>query len=122
MSKHLKNIGVISALTVVSRFLGLARDQISAYIFGDNVFNSAFVTAFRLPNLFRRLLGEGSLTAAFLPTLQRELHETGRPGAYALLNKVVSWLSLITSVLCAAAVLFFSPLPSLDSMGNVCGL
>lgn len=107
MSKHLKNIGVISFLTVVSRFLGLARDQISAAIFGDSVFNSAFVTAFRLPNLFRRLLGEGSLTAAFLPTLQQELHENGRPGAYLLLNKVVSWLALITSTLCAVAVTFF---------------
>ena len=48
---------------------------------------SAFLTAFRLPNLFRRLLGEGSLTAAFLPTLQEELHANGRAGAFALLNR-----------------------------------
>jgi putative peptidoglycan lipid II flippase len=91
-------------LTVVSRFLGLVRDQISAAIFGDSVFNSAFVTAFRLPNLFRRLLGEGSLTAAFLPTLQHELHDRGRPGAYTLLNQVTSWLGLTTAGLCAVAM------------------
>jgi len=107
VSKKLKNIGIVSLLTVGSRFLGLWRDQISAAIFGDSVFNSAFVTAFRLPNLFRRLLGEGSLTAAFLPTLQQELHESGRPGAYLLLNKVVSWLLLITGAMSVAAVLFF---------------
>jgi putative peptidoglycan lipid II flippase len=89
---------------VVSRFLGLARDQISAAIFGDSVFNSAFVTAFRLPNLFRRLLGEGSLTAAFLPTLQHELHDHGRAGAYRLLNQVVSWLAVITATLCVLAM------------------
>ena len=107
MSKKLKNIGIVSLLTIGSRFLGLCRDQISAAIFGDSVFNSAFVTAFRLPNLFRRLLGEGSLTAAFLPTLQQELHESGRPGAFQLLNKVASWLVLITGGMSALAVACF---------------
>ncbi len=108
MSKKLKNIGVISLLTGVSRVLGLVRDQLGAAIFGASVLNSAFVTAFRLPNLFRRLFGEGSLTAAFLPTLQEELHLTGRPGAFALLNKVVSWLVVITGALVVAAMLVFS--------------
>lgn len=107
MSKKLKNIGVVSLLTVVSRVLALVRDQIGAAMFGDSVFNSAFLTAFRLPNLFRRLLGEGSLTAAFLPTLQHELHENGREGAHALLNKVVTWLGVVTTLLCAAAMTFF---------------
>lgn len=107
MSKKLKNIGIVSLLTVVSRFLGLARDQVSAWIFGDSVLNSAFVTAFRLPNLFRRLLGEGSLTAAFLPTLQHELHDHGRPGAYSLLNKVSSWLAVVTGAICAVAMTLF---------------
>ena len=108
MSKKLKHIGVISLLTVVSRVLGLMRDQLGAAIFGASVLNSAFLTAFRLPNLFRRLLGEGSLTAAFLPTLQEELHVTGRPGAFALLNKVVSWLVVITGGLVILAMLLFS--------------
>src|ERR1035437_716121 len=84
------------------------RDQLGAAIFGASVLNSAFLTAFRLPNLFRRLLGEGSLTAAFLPTLQEELHGGGRPGAFALLNKVVSWLVLITGGLVILAMLLFS--------------
>lgn len=80
MSKKLKNIGVVSLLTVVSRFLGLARDLLSAAIFGASLLNDAFVTAFSLPNLFRRLLGEGTLTAAFIPLLQDELHERDRAG------------------------------------------
>ncbi len=105
MSKDLKNIGVVSLLTIVSRVLGLVRDQLGAAIFGASLLNSAFLTAFRLPNLFRRLLGEGSLTAAFLPTLQEELHATDRAGAYALLNKVVSWLVVITGGLVVVAML-----------------
>ena len=108
MSKSLKNIGVVSLLTVVSRILGLLRDELSAAIFGANLLLSAFYTAFRLPNLFRRLLGEGSLTAAFLPTLQEELHVHGRPGAYALLNKVTSWLVVVTGSVVALAMVLFA--------------
>ena len=101
MSKKIKDIGVISFLTAISRVLGLVRDALAAAILGATIFNTAFLTAFRLPNLFRRLLGEGSLTAAFVPTLQEELHENGRPGAYLLLNKVVSWLLVVTGGLAA---------------------
>lgn len=108
MSKKLKNIGVVSFFTVVSRVLGLVRDQVGAAIFGGSVFNDAFLTAFSLPNLFRRLLGEGSLTAAFVPTLQEELHENGRAGAFSLLNKVASWLLVVTSAVVALAMLVFS--------------
>lgn len=108
MSKNLKNIGLVSALTMVSRVLGLVRDQLSAWIFGAAELNSAFVTAFRIPNLFRRLLGEGALTAAFVPTLQDEIKERGRPGAFHLLSNVVSWLSVVAGGLGALAILLFS--------------
>lgn len=105
MSKKLKDIGVVASLTVVSRVLGLFRDLLGAAIFGTSALNSAFVTAFRVPNLFRRLLGEGSLTAAFVPTLQTELHRAGRPGALALVSQVASWLLVISVALVALAIL-----------------
>jgi putative peptidoglycan lipid II flippase len=108
VSKKLKNIGVVSLLTVASRVLGLIRDQLSAATFGASELNSAFITAFSLPNLFRRLLGEGSLTAAFVPTLQDELHERGRAGAFGLLNQVATWLLVVTGVMCGSAMLAFS--------------
>jgi len=101
-------MGVVSLLTVVSRVLGLVRESLTAGIFGVAAPLSAFYTAYRLPNLFRRLLGEGSLTAAFLPTLQEALHEHGRPGAFALLNKVASWLLLVTCAVVALAMVVFS--------------
>ena len=108
MSKSLKNISVVALATVVSRVLGLVRDQLGAAIFGASVLNTAFLSAFRLPNLFRRLLGEGALTAAFLPNLQHELHENGKAGAFTLLNKVASWLLLVTGGLAAVLMLVFS--------------
>jgi len=108
VSKHLKNISVVATATVLSRVLGLVRDTLSAAIFGASLLNTAFLSAFRLPNLFRRLLGEGALTAAFLPNLQEELHANGRPGAFALLNKVASWLLLVTGALSALLMTVFS--------------
>ncbi len=107
VSKNLKNIGIVSLLTIVSRFLGLARDLMSAAIFGTVVWMDAFVTAFSLPNLFRRLLGEGALTAAFVPTLQAELQARERAGAFAVLSNVASWLLVVTLGLVGLAMLVF---------------
>ncbi len=108
MSKKLKNIGVVSLFTVVSRFLGLARDQLSAAVFGTSIWQDAFVTAFSLPNLFRRLLGEGALTAAFVPTLQQEIQERERAGAFRVLSNVASWLAAVSGAIVVGAMLLFS--------------
>ena len=108
MSKSLKSIGVISFLTLVSRVLGLVRESWQLAIFGAGEVMSAFNTAIIAPNLFRRLLAEGSMTAAFIPTLQEELHANGREGTFRLLSKVTSWLLVITGALVLLAALVFS--------------
>jgi len=108
VSGKLKAIGVVSALTVVSRVLGLVRDQLSAAVFGTSALNSAFITAFSLPNLFRRLLGEGALTAAFVPTLQEELQEGAEAAAFRLLNQVASWLAVVAGGVVAAGMGLFA--------------
>lgn len=107
MSRSLKNISVVAGATVASRVLGLAREMAVAAVFGTSALNSAFVSAFTLPNLFRRLLGEGALTAAFVPTLTHELENSRREGAFRLVSKVASWLLVVTAVLVAVAVLVF---------------
>ncbi|MEO7415259.1 MAG: murein biosynthesis integral membrane protein MurJ, partial [Opitutaceae bacterium] len=107
MSKHLKNIGVVSGLTMVSRVLGLVRESITAAIFGVSPLVSAFFTGQTLPNLFRRLLAEGALTASFVPTLHDELVARQRAGAFGLVNQVASWLLAASTavVVLAMAVL-----------------
>lgn len=105
MSKHLKNIGVVATATVVSRVLGLVREILIAAVFGTSALSSAFVSAFTLPNLFRRLLGEGALTAAFVPTLAHELEHRERAAAFALVSKVASWLLVVTVTVVALAML-----------------
>lgn len=104
VSKSLRNIGVVSGVTMVSRVLGLGRDMAVTAVFGTSAWASAFVTAFTLPNLFRRLLGEGALTAALVPTLQDELAAQRREGAFVVVNQVVSWLLVVTGVLVAGAM------------------
>ena len=92
MSKSLQNISVVAGATAVSRVLGLGRDMLVTAVFGVEALASAFYTAFTLPNLFRRLLGEGALTAAFVPTLSEELKTRQRAGAFALVNQVADYL------------------------------
>lgn len=105
MSKHLKNISVVATATVVSRVLGLVREIMIARIFGTSALSSAFVSANTLPNLFRRLLGEGALTAAFVPTMSHELEHKHRDDAFALISKVSSWLLLVTTVVVVVSML-----------------
>ncbi len=104
MSKSLRNISVVATVTLVSRVLGLGRDMLLSAVFGTTALASAFVTAFTLPNLFRRLLGEGALTAAFVPTLNEELTQRQRAGAFVLVSQVASWLLVATTALVGVAV------------------
>lgn len=108
VSKHAKNIGLVSGLTMVSRVLGLVREGLTARVFGTEALMSAFVSGLTLPNLFRRLLAEGGMTAAFVPTLNDELAARERAGAFRLVNQVASWLLAITGGIVALAMILFS--------------
>ncbi len=104
MSRSLKNISIVSLATILSRFLGLARDILVTAIFGASGLASAFVTAFTLPSLFRRLLGEGALTAALVPTLNEELAADRKDSAFRIVNEVTSWLGLIILLIVSGAM------------------
>ncbi|MCH6255568.1 murein biosynthesis integral membrane protein MurJ [Puniceicoccaceae bacterium K14] len=118
MSNLLSRIGVVSSLTMVSRVLGLGRDMLTSAVFGTSVWNSAFITAFTLPNLFRRLLGEGVLTAALMPSLSDEAEKGGDSAVFSLMNKTLSWLSVLCAGLIVLATLGFLYLGSLGMSQN----
>jgi len=97
-----RSAGVVSACTLLSRILGFARDTVSSYFFGTSALWDAFALAFRIPNLFRRLFGEGALTSAFLPAFV-ERQDSGRPQeAAALLNKLATALTVFLGLVVAA--------------------
>ena len=96
--------------TMVSRVLGLFRDQLTAAIFGASAIGSAFIFAFQIPNLFRRLLGEGALTAAIVPVLAEKSVKEGQPAAFGFLNfvlrKVFPWMIGLTMIGIGSALLW----------------
>lgn len=91
-------IRLISGLTLLSRFSGLARDILTARVFGDGLLGSSFRAAYAAPNLFRRLFGEGALSAAFMPEYTRIL-KTNRGVADSLASLVVYTLCAVTSLI-----------------------
>ncbi len=93
-------VRVVSSLTLVSRVAGLFRDMATARVFGDTAVGSAFNFAFLIPNLFRRLFGEGALSAAFIP-VYAELDREGRDASARFASITVVVLTLVTTVLMA---------------------
>ena len=117
VSKSLKNISLVAGTTMVSRLLGLVRESASAAVFGTSALASAYATAFQLPNLFRRLLAEGGMTAAFVPTLNDEIAKKHNEAAFALISQVASWLLVTTGVLVLAAMGLLSQTEWLSGLG-----
>jgi putative peptidoglycan lipid II flippase len=95
MSQMLKSSGSIGAATLGSRVLGLVRDQSFAAFLGTHGVAGAFNYAFMVPNLFRRLLGEGALTAAFIPIFKAKEKTEGPVSMWKAANAVVSGLLVV---------------------------
>ena len=72
-----KAAGQISVATTGSRVLGFVRDILLAKIFGASGSTDAFFIAYRIPNLFRELFAEGSISAAFVPVFTESLAHDG---------------------------------------------
>ena len=77
----LKSTAIIGSLTLVSRLLGLVREVLVAWFLGAGVVSDAFFTAFKLPNVFRRMFAEGAFNAAFVPLYARRIEEDGEASA-----------------------------------------
>jgi putative peptidoglycan lipid II flippase len=73
----IKSTGTIGGLTLVSRVAGFAREMLMSRIMGASWQADAFFVAFRLPNTFRRLFGEGAFSAGFVPLYAQRLHGPG---------------------------------------------
>jgi putative peptidoglycan lipid II flippase len=83
-------------MTLASRVFGLIRDVLIGRIFGATVLNSNFQAAFALPNMFRRLFGEGALSAAFIPQYT-QAEKADPQQAHRLASLTMVWLATITS-------------------------
>jgi putative peptidoglycan lipid II flippase len=102
MSQMLKSSGAMGAATMTSRLLGLVREVAYTGFMGTTWVADAFNLAFMVPNLFRRLLGEGALTAAFIPIFKEKEKLSGEKEMWHAANAVISGL---TAASCGVIVL-----------------
>jgi putative peptidoglycan lipid II flippase len=96
----LRNVLTVGGWTMASRLLGFVRDMMIAAMLGTGPVADAFFVALRLPNLFRRLFGEGAFNAAFVPAFSGMLAAEGHPPARQFANETLAvmafWLGALT--------------------------
>jgi putative peptidoglycan lipid II flippase len=107
-SKMVKAAGTVGIYTLASRILGFVRDMMMAWLFGSGMITDAFIAAFRLPNLMRRLLAEGSLVLSFIPVFTETLEKNGRDEAFRLAESSFKVLSVILAALTFCGILLAS--------------
>jgi putative peptidoglycan lipid II flippase len=90
-----RSFATVGGLTLVSRVFGFLRDILIAATLGSGAVADAFFVAFRFPNLFRRLFGEGAFNAAFVPLFAKRLEGEGRESARAFAEEALSGLVFI---------------------------
>ena len=108
-SKVAKAAGIVGISTMLSRIFGFIRDMVVAAFFGASLASDAFFVAFRIPNLLRRLIGEGSLTVSFIPVFTDYLHKKSKEEALELAQVAFTLLSILLVLVSVLGVLF-SPL------------
>ncbi len=103
----------LSVLTLFSRILGLVREMTKAHFMGTSTFSDAFGVAFMIPNLFRRLFAENSISVAFIPTFKGYLEDSDSPDGKKTTQEFVSATFTLVSFLTVCFVtvgIIFAPL------------
>ena len=108
MSEHrsvLKSTSTISALTVVSRIFGYIRDNRIAALLGTGDLADAYSIAFRIPNTIRRLVGEGAVSASFIPVFTQYLAEDRKKEIWQFVNAILSATIVFMSIVVIVGIL-----------------
>lgn len=101
----LKSLAAVSSMTMLSRVLGFVRDTIIARTFGAGIASDAFVVAFKLPNLLRRIFAEGAFSQAFVPILAEYKTQQGEEAARTFVAYVAGMLTLVLALVTLIGIL-----------------
>lgn len=104
-SRILKSIGIMSIITMLSRILGLVREIVRATLLGTSWLSDAYILAFSLPNLFRRLSAEGAMLNAFVPVLAEVKQETSEQQTKLFVQQFFWLVTLILTLFSALFIL-----------------
>lgn len=118
----IRSMATVGGFTLMSRVLGVVRDKLVTYHLGAQELGDVWVAAFRLPNLFRRIFGEGAFNAAFVPMYSRRLEEQGdgsegSDAADAFAGKTLSLMTVILIILLILCYIFMKPLVGIIAWG-----
>jgi putative peptidoglycan lipid II flippase len=100
----IRSTKLVSKCIGISRILGFVRMVLMAKVFGTSIFASAFFIAFMIPNMFRRLFGEGALSAAFVPVFTESIEKEGMDEANKFAGKVATLLGFVLLLFVTAGV------------------
>ena len=107
----------VGGFTLMSRLLGFIRDKLIANLLGGGHLADVWITAFRLPNLFRRIFGEGAFNAAFVPMYSRKIEEEGDAAADDFGSRVTSLMFVILIICFVVCFIFMEPLVRVIAAG-----
>ena len=97
---------IISSCTLISRILGYIRDILVSQILGTSIIYDAFLSAFKLANMFRNIFAEGSVNLIFLPEFSKELKLYGKDKALKFASTIHSLLIIVLIVFCTLVIIF----------------
>lgn len=112
-----KNMGLVSLGIMVSRILGYFRDMLVASMFGAGFYADAFYAAFRIPNLFRRLFGESSLNAVFVPVFSEVLQKKQKQEVENFISAVSTVMFIMLSIITILGLTLAFPITKLITWG-----
>ena len=115
----LRSAGVVGAMTLLSKFSGLAQTFFLSHVLGAGAAADAYTVAFRLPNLLRRFTAEGTMTAAFLPTLAEVEAKEGEAAMQATAARFLGTLTVLLTILVALAILLMGVIAGLLVVGRL---
>jgi len=116
-TRLIRSTAAVAGPTLVSRVLGYGRDLLQAYALGTGDGADAFTIAFTIPNLFRRLTGEGAMTPAFVPTFTELKRDRDARGLWAFGNVFFWDLALVMAVVTGLGILFAPELVKIIAHG-----
>ncbi|MGR3220146.1 MAG: murein biosynthesis integral membrane protein MurJ [Candidatus Anammoxibacter sp.] len=117
-NNFIRSLKTVSFYTFLSRILGLARDILCASVFGTGMVWDAFTIAFRIPNLFRRLFGEGALSAAFVPVFTEYREKNSKIEAWNLVRNLGTLIIIILAGIVVVGEILFYTVPHLTHLSQ----
>lgn len=113
----LKRMSSVSVGIMISRIMGYFRDMLVASVFGAGFYADAFYAAFRIPNLFRRLFGESSLNAAFVPVFSEYIQKEDKPKIEEFLSAVTTVMVVLLGIITIIGIILAVPLTKMITWG-----